>query len=557
MGVGLLNIAVSGLNAYQQALQTTSNNISNASTPGYSVENAQFATQPEQYTGGGYVGNGVTINTVARGYNQFLNAQVLSGASAYNNSNTYYTMASQIDNMLANQSTGLSSSMNTFFSDVNSVANNPSSVSTRQVMLSDSSALAAQFNSISSTLSSLNTQVNDSLTTSVNSLNGYAANLAQLNTQIVAAENNGAPGQSPNGLLDQRDTLLNQISTLTNASVVEQSNGSVNVYIGSGQPLVMGSTSSTLSAQGAPTDNSQMQVMLNGQNISNQITGGQIAGNIGFRSQVLAPAQQQLGLLATSFATEVNNVQQSGYDLNGNAGTALFNIGTPVVNVQGEYSDPNLVVSATYSAPTAANVSSLSGSYQLTVSATQPDTYTLTNLSNNSSVSGLTNATLPAATQADGFNISFSGGSLTAGDSFQISPFYNAGSTIQLNPAITNPSQIAAASTATNAPGNNTNILAMANLQTQPLMQNGTSTFSQVYSQLVGSVGANTSNAQTNSVAQNTVLQNATSAQQSVSGVNLDVEAANLIEYQNSYQAAAKTVTTAQTLFTAIINAVS
>ena len=611
MTSSLLSIATSGLNAYQLELNTTSNNISNASTPGYSVEKAQLAEQPGQQTDNGIVGSGVNVDTVSRGYNQFLNAQLLSTTAAYNGSNTYYTMASQIDNMIADQNAGMSASMSSFFNAASNVANDPSSVPSRQVLLTDANSLASQFNSVAGTLSNLTKQVNGNLTTSVTQLNSYATTLAQLNTQIVSASGNGS-GQPPNALLDQRETLLNQISQLANVSVLNQPNGAVSVFIGQGQALVNGATAATLAVQSSTTDPSHLQVTMNGQDISNYFTGGAIAGNIQFRDEVLDPAQQQLGLLATGMAAEVNSVQQSGFDLNGQAGIAMFNVGTPNVQVNGKYSDSNLVVNTSYVPPTtyqlqitgtapntysltnqstnttvtgltdttlattaAADgfslgssngnltngeifpaIANLGSAYQLQVTGTSPSTtFSLTNLSNNTTVSGLTNATLGAAAASAGFSINFSGGKLTTGDTFQISPSYNAAASIQVNPALTSPDQIAAATTAAGAPGDNSNALALAQLQTEPLLYNGSSTFSQVYSQLVAGVGANTNAAQLNSTAQNTVMQNATAAQQSVSGVNLNQEASNLIQYQNAYQAAAKTITVAEALFTALIGA--
>lgn len=555
MSMGILGTALSGLAAYQQALSTASNNISNANTPGYSVEKVQFATQAEQYTGAGYVGNGVSVTNIARSYNQFLNAQVLAGTSAYNGSNSLYTNASQIDNLLADQKTGLSSSISTFFNDVNTVSNNPTSLPSRQVMLTDANSLASQFNNLTTTFDSLRSQVNSTLTSSVNQLNTYAQTLAQLNGQIVAASNN-ATGITPNGLLDQRDNVLNQLSQLANVSVVNQTNGSISVFVGQGQPLVLDNTASSLSLQASATDSTHMQVMLNGQDISQQFSGGQIAGNIQFRDQVLDPAQAQLGLLATGLSTAVNNVQTAGFDLSGNQGLPIFNLGSPSVQVNGQYADPTLTVSAAFVQPTAANIPGLAASYQLQVtSGGGGPVFSLTNLTDNTTVAGLSSATLATAAAADGFSINFPTGALNTGDTFKISPNFNAGMTIQVNPALT-PSGIAAAGAA-GAPGDNSNAIAMANLQTQTLMTNGTSTFSQVYGQLVSGVGASTSSAQLNSNAQNTALQNATAAQQSLSGVNINEEAANLIQYQNAYQAAAKTVSVAQTLFSAMLNAVS
>jgi flagellar hook-associated protein 1 len=554
MSVGLLGTALSGLNAYQQALDTTSNNISNANTAGYSVQNVKLATQKEQFTGSGYLGTGVAVSTISRSYNQFLTSQVRSSTSAYNGANSYFTLATQVDNMIADKTTGLSSSMSTFFKDVNSVANDPTSIPSRQVLLTDANSLAAQFNSISSTMTTMQSQVNSNLTASVQSINGYAQTIAQLNTQIVAASNNGT-GQMPNGLLDKRDDLLNQLAQQMDVSVVNQADGSINVYIGQGQSLVMGGSASTLSALAQATDSSHLQVILNGQDISTQISGGELSGNIQFRDQVLDPAKAQLGNLATGLATEFNKQHKLGFDLNGAQGLDFFTLGTPSAQVTGVYKDQTLVVGANFVAPTSA--ANLGSRYRVDVNSTAPvNTYTLTNLDNNTSVSGLDDITLATEAAADGFSISFSGGSVSTGDTFTVSPSYNIAGTIQVNPLITAANQIAASASAATLPGDNANALALANLQTNKIMYNGTRTFSQIYSQFVGTVGANTNAAKISRSAQNTVLQNATASQQSVSGVNLNEEAAKLIQYQNSYQAAAKTVTVAQALFAAILGAV-
>lgn len=554
MSLGILGTALSGLAAFQRSLETTSNNISNANTDGYSRQRVELATRPEQYTGAGYVGNGVDVANITRSYDQFITSQVRSSTSAFEEVDTYHTLASQIDNMIADENTGLSSSMKTFFNSVNDVANDPSSISTRQVMLSDAASLTQQFNSISSRFSELRKQVNDNLDSSVSDLNSFAEAVAELNAKIVSDTGRATGTQLPNELLDQRDLLLNKIAGKADVSVVPQADGSVNVFIGQGQPLVLGSSASTLSVQGSGTDSTYKEIMLNGQDISNRLSGGEIAGNLHFRDDVLDPAQQKLGLLATGLATEFNNVHQGGVDLNGVAGLAFFDLGSPTVQVQAQVSDSNLVVTAGFVAPTSS--AGLGASYRLDVTATLPSTtYSLTNLSDNSTTAGLSAATLATTAATNGFSISFSGGSLTTGDSFQISPHFNSAATIKVNSALTNPKQIAAASAA-GLPGDNRNALALADLETQTLMQNGKSTFSQIYGQLVADVGTKTNAASIGSSAQNTLLQQATSAQQNLSGVNLDEEAANLIKYQNSYQAAAQAVSVAKTLFDTLIGAV-
>lgn len=547
MSVGIIGTAVAGLSAYQKALDTTSVNITNANTPGYSVQHVEFATRNQVFDGGG-----VDVSGVIRSYDQFLNSQVRSSTSAYNGSNSFYTLAAQVDNVLADQDVGLSSSMSAFFSAVNGVANDPGSIPARQVMLTDANSLASHFNSIADKFSQLRAQVNNNLTASVSSLNEYAKSLSLLNTQITAASNNGT-GQLPNGLLDQRDQVLNKIAELVDVSVVKTGDSMINVYIGNGQPLVVGKAASVLSVQGAVSDNSRLQVGLNGQDVSSQLSGGQITGNLQFRDQVLDPAQQQLGVLATGFATEFNKIHQSGVDLNGNPGLAFFDLGTPATGIIGQYSDKNLNVNVGFVTPSSS--ASLAASYRLDYTAA--GLFNLTNLTDNTTITGLDAAGLATAAAADGFSFNYTGGALTAGDTFQISPSYYAAASIKVNPALTSPNQIAAASSLAGLPGDNSNALSLAQLQNQALMNKGSNTFSQVYGQMVAAVGNSTNSAKLNSSVQNTVLQNATSAQQSISGVNLDEEAAKLIQYQNAYTAAAKTINIAKSLFDTIIGAVN
>lgn len=563
MSMGILGTALSGLAAFQRSLETTSNNITNVNTEGYSRQRVELSTRPEQYTGAGYVGTGVNVANITRSYDQFITGQMRSSTSAFADVDTYHTLASQIDNMIADENTGLSPAMKSFFDAVNDVANDPTSIPARQVMLSEADSMAQQFNTIAARFDELRDQVNTNLDGAVNDLNGFAKAIADLNVRIVSDIGRTGGNQMPNDLLDQRDLLLNKVAEKVDVSVVPQADGSVSVFIGQGQPLVLGNYAATLAVQGSESDPSYKEVILNGQDISAQLSGGEIYGNMRFRDEVLDPAQRQLGTLAVGFATDFNNIQQSGIDLNGANGSAFFDFGTPNVQVLASAKDSNLVVSASFvplptpSAPIAATptaVSALGTSYKLDVTATVPAaTFSLTNLSSNTTTAGLDAASLATTAAANGFSISFPSGALNVGDSFKISPAFDVASTLKV--AITDPRQIAAASAA-NLPGDNRNALALAGLESQALMQNGKSTFSQVYGQLVADVGSKTHAASVSSSAQNVLLKQATSARENLAGVNLDEEAANLIKFQNSYQAAAQTVTIAKSLFDTLIGAV-
>ncbi|OAI17583.1 flagellar hook-associated protein FlgK [Methylomonas koyamae] len=553
MTMDIMNSALSGLATSRRALETTSNNISNVNTEGYSRQRIELATRSEQYTGSGYIGSGVDAVNIVRSYDQFLTDQLRFSTSAFAAADTYQKLSSQVDNLLANEATGLSPVIKSFFNAVNNVANDPSSVPARQVMLAEAGSMAKQFNNLGSRFNEMGKQVNSQLDTIVGDLNNFANALAKLNDKIVSDMGRSAGKQMPNELLDQRDWLLSNIAQKVDVSVVNQADGAVSVFIGQGQPLVLGGYASSLSVQSSKTDTTQKSILLNGQDISPQITSGELYGNLHFRDQVLDVAQQQLGSLAMGIAIEFNAIHQSGFDLNGNPGLALFDLGSPSIGVKSVAKDSNLRVTASFSAPpSAANIAS----YRLDVSATVPDvTYNLTNLFDGTSINDLNNTTLANATAAAGFSISFPSGVLNVGDSFKIDPAIDAARTLRINNAITSPKQVAAADML-GFSGDNRNALKLAKLETQSIMQNGKATFTQLYGQLVADIGTTTHSAQLNRDAQHVLFQRAKGARESASGVNLDEEAADLIKYQHSYQAAAHVVSIAKSLFDTLIQAV-
>jgi flagellar hook-associated protein 1 len=535
---GILNNALSGLQAFQAALVTTSNNISNANTPGYDREQVQLSANPSEYTGFGYLGQGVNVTGVTRQYDAFITGQLRSSNAAYGDANTYYQMASQVDNIIANSTTGLAPTLQNFFSAVQGVANDPSSTAARQSMVSQAGIMTQNFNTMASDLSSFQSQVNSNVSNDLANITQYAQSIASLNTQIVADIAKSSSSSQPNQLEDQRDQLLANISKLVDVSTVQQSDGSVNVFIGQGQPLVVGTYASTLTAQASSDNPNQLNVLLNGQDVTNQISGGDLSGNLRFQNQILDPTQQQMGLLAAGVAESVNNVNQAGYDLSGNQGQAIFNLGTiPVTSTNN-----SSVVTATYSG----NPANLSASdYQVTVTGPGPS-YTLTRLSDNTTIN------MPGGNDP-GFTLNFDG-TEQVGDTFLVQPTYAAAASISVN--ISDPSKIAAAQTAAGVPGDNSNALAMASLQTQKTLLSGQASFSDAYGQLVAKVGTMTNSAQTAQTAQNTLLQQATQSQQAVSGVSLDQEATNLIQFQNAYQAASKVISTVNSMFSTLMNAV-
>lgn len=558
MSIGILNTALSGLAAFQRSLETTSNNISNVNTEGYSRQRVELATTPAQFMGSGYVGTGVAVANIARSYDQFISGQIRSSTSAFSEVDSYHTLASQIDTLIADENTGISASMKAFFNSVNDVANNPSSTPVRNVLISEGKALANQFGSMGSRLGEIKQQVDSNLETNVRDLNNYASAIAKLNTQIVDAIGRTSGQQLPNDLLDQRDELLRKVAEKIDTAVVSQGDGSVSVFIGQGQPLVLGSGVRTLSLSGNNFDPAHQEIYLNSENITSYLSGGEIGGNLRFRDEVLYPSQREFGLLAVGLATEFNNIHKAGYDLDANTGLDFFDLGNPPVQVFGTTSVSGLEVSAEFLAPTSSV--NLGESYRLTVTASGD--YDITNLSNNQFVGTFTLANLQAGTPNLGFKFDVTAGTPNAGDQFVVSPTIDAARYLSLSDDIASPRSIAAAKhvlagpPVTALPGDNENALELAKLESKSLMQNNSVTFNQVYGQMVTQIGGLTNTANISRSAQEVLLNNATTARENLAGVNLDEEAANLMKFQNSYQAAAQAVSVANSLFTTLIGAV-
>ena len=251
--MSIYGIAVSALNAAQAGLATTSNNIANANTPGYSLEKTVQTQMLPQNTGSGFVGQGVSVTTVQRQYDQFLSAQVLAAQTQSSNLNAQLGLAQQVSNLLGTSSSGLTPTMQSFFTAVNAVANAPQSVPARQTLISSAQSLVDGFQSMSQNLNQISDGLNGQITSSVAQINSYATQIASLNAQIVQAQAD-TPNQAPNALLDQRDQLINQLSQEIRVSTIKQSDGSLNVYIGNGQSLVLGNQTTALQAVASATD---------------------------------------------------------------------------------------------------------------------------------------------------------------------------------------------------------------------------------------------------------------------------------------------------------------
>jgi flagellar hook-associated protein 1 FlgK len=432
--MSLINIGLSSLNANTAALTTIGNNISNVDTAGYSRQQTVTTASALQNIGVGYVGTGTTLADVRRIYNSFLDTQVQTTTALAADASAYSTQASATDTLLSDDSTGISTTLAAFFTQLQAVGTSATDSAAQTSMLTSAKALSARFNSIASQLADQNTSINSQLTSTVTQVNNLASSIAKLNSQITAASTSG----SPNSLLDARNEAVRQLNELVGAKVIE-TNGSYDVYIGNGQSLVSGNTVNTLSTVPSTTDASQLSIQMNYSNYSTDVTsvisGGTIGGLLRYRSDVLTPATNELGRIALTMADTVNSQLAQGVDSYGNFGTALFNdinstsaISQRSIGATTNTSSSNLNV-------TISDTSKLTTSdYQVTFNNTNLDasgnatSYTVTKLPDGTATS-YDLSTTPAP-QIDGFTLSLNGTGMQPGDSFKVTPTRNAATTI-------------------------------------------------------------------------------------------------------------------------------
>jgi flagellar hook-associated protein 1 FlgK len=641
--MSIFSIGVTGLDAAMIGLSTTSHNIANASTTGYNRQTIVQGTNFATLTGAGYIGQGTNVETVKRIYDQFLSQEVMSAQTSAAEMNSYSAQISQIDNLLGNTTSGLSVGLANFFSGVQQVAADPTSIAARQTMLSDANALVSTLQTMDQRLSQIRTGVNSQITSEVSAINSYSKQIADLNQRINLASAGSGSNQQPNDLLDKRDQVIAELNQHIRVSTLTQADGTVSVFFGNGEPLVVGNTSYTLSTQPASDDPNRTVVAVQAASggaatevSESQLTGGTLGGLVSFRSQSLDSAQNALGRMAIAIGQNFNDQSKLGQDLNGLAGTDIFNLGSPAT-IASSQNTGSAALTATLTSTAASDLTT--SDYQLGYDGTN---YVLTRLSDGKSWSAASVAAV-ATSAGQGFDLAIASGAINAGDVFKIEPtrMGSAGMSV----AITDPRSIAAAApfrtaaaldnigtakisagsvdtppppnanlqqpvmiafidpthfsvTGTGIPASaslppyvsytsgadvsyngwtvqitgaavagdtftvaaNTggtadsrNAVALAALQTKSTMIGGTASYQEAYAQLVSEVGNKASEVSSMATSQQAAADQADSARKSVSGVNLDEEAANLIKYQQAYQASAKVISIASKLFDQIL----
>ncbi|GGC92401.1 flagellar hook-associated protein FlgK [Undibacterium terreum] len=645
----IYSIASSALQAAQVGIATTGHNIANASTPGYNRQVVVQASAAAQQYSFGFVGQGTQVASVRRIYDQFLTDQVNAATSSKSQLDTYSSQITQIANLVADSSAGLSPAVNDFFA-----AFSTTSSFNRTDIISKAQTLASRFQSLQSRLDEIGADTNGQITSSITTINGYAQGLAQLNDAIQKATAGSTSGP-PNDLMDQRDQLVTELSKIINVNVIHQGSN-YNITIGNGQPLVLGADAQTLSATTSPTDPQRVEIAVSGFNGNtsllgeNVIQGGSLGGLMQFRANTLDVAQNQLGKVAIGLASQFNDQNKLGLDLNGAPGGNIFNVATPLARASSLNTGTGQLV-ASFAPNTGPNtgVAALTGSdYSVRYDGTN---FNITRLSDGTVTS---NPTLPLT--VDGVVFDMPSGTPNANDSFLVRPTANGASSFSVSQ--TDPAKLAAAAPiSTSVPSTNTgtgkisegsvdstfvqgsvvagtplqfsfsaatnelvpnaamaaypitvtvngtattyaaganvpyssgasysfggmnvnisgtpkdtdvfniglntnpvgdvrNSNLLGKLQDQKGLSGGTASYTDVYSQMVAQIGNKTAELQATGAAQKTLLAQATAAQQSESGVNLDEEATNLLRYQQTYQAAGKVMQIASQMFQTLL----
>ncbi|WP_426153771.1 flagellar hook-associated protein FlgK [Pseudomonas sp. DC3000-4b1] len=676
----LINIGLSGLSTSQAALTTTSNNISNVATAGYSRQSTVSSAGALQSIGGaGYVGTGTTLAEVRRIYSSYLQNQVASSTALDAEASTLSTNAATLDSLLSDKATGVTSVLSDFFTSLQTAAASPSDTASRQLLVTAASTLSNRFNTIASQISSSNTDVNSQLTTLSEQVNTLSKSIASLNQQIVSMAGNG----TPNSLMDARDEAVRQLNELVGVTV-QQRDGQYDVYLGSGQALVSGTSSNTLTAQPSASDPTTYGLTVNYASYSTEVTsvvsGGQIGGLLRYRSEVLQPAQNELGRLAMVVSDSINQQLGQGLDANGDFGSSLFSSinSTAAVSSRSQASASNSAGSGNLDV-TITDSSALTA-YNYAVKFTDANTYTVTR--SDGTAMGSHTLDEDPAPSIDGFTLALNGNSLSAGDSFTVTPTRNGAS--QITTVMTDVSKLAFAGplAATSSSGNsgtgsvtqptlttkldvydsaalakaqsgienglpvklvfgsasngsqgytvynasgasigtgtivpnqtntlsvtvpmlddngnamldadgnamtasfqmnvsgspaasdsytvafnsngasdNRNATAVVNLQNAKTVGASTGTgvsMTGAYAKLVEDVGAKAAQASSDATATAAVLTSATASRDSVAGVNLDEEAADLVKFQQYYTASSQIIKTAQEVFSTLLNA--
>src|SRR5262245_32218610 len=329
----IMSLGVRAMFANYAGLQTSGHNIANASVEGYSRQQVELQTAIGQFSGAGFIGKGVDVKTITRVYDQFLTREAMTSRSQSEFDAARLDRLQQLEAVFAGGDDGIGQATGAVLNAMVDVANRPQDLAARTVVLGRVGELASRFSEAASQLDDIQGGVTQQLKASVAHVNEIAGQVASVNGRIAAALGNGQP---PNDLLDLRDRLLSDLSGYVQISTVAADDGTLAVFVGGGQRLVLGGDASTLALNPDPYDASRMAVSIvdagGPRPLSSSLLGsGSIGGLLRFQADDLVRARTLLGQLGAAVAGSLNNQQALGLDLRvpPGAGAPLLSVGAP------------------------------------------------------------------------------------------------------------------------------------------------------------------------------------------------------------------------------------
>ncbi len=560
---GSIQLAGNALKANQIALQVVGQNIANASTPGYSREQVIFTPGPTQQDGALLLGTGVIVQGVQPQINEFLNESVWNSNSAASSATTQQSTYQSLEQSLnALGSDNINSQLNDFVASIQNVLNQPGSTSMQNLAVLQGGSLASTINGLAQQVSQMQSNLDQQVVGSVDNINQLVQQIGSLNTQIGQLEGGLGGASNADGLIDQQNEAINQLSQLVNVQVEPQAGGETNIYVGGNYLVFNGQTQALTTTQSIVDGVTVSTPVFASTKTPLDATGGQLAGEIASRDTILGGFQTSLNQFAGTLAFEFNKVFSSGQGTTGyqslmstqaisNAAAPLEDAGLPFTPVSGSF-DLQVINSQTGQTQTTQIPVALNG-------LNDNDTTLSSLVQSINGVSGLSASITPAgklslATTSPNLSFAFSNDTSGLLAAMGLNTFFtgsNAGD-LAVNPVLSNdPTKFAASQGGIGVDTNNAQ--AMAGFLTQPLSSAGGSTITDLSNQLTSDVTE--SSAQATSVANGlTSYQTTLQGQQlAVSGVNIDEETVNMLSYQRAYQASAKYVSTINELLQTLI----
>jgi flagellar hook-associated protein 1 FlgK len=545
----MLKIGLSGLQTTQYGLVVASNNIANANTEGYSRQELVTRSPSSIQIGDNYFGQGVYVGDVRRLGADYVEVALRDSLSSKSYNEHLYGLGVEMDKMLSDQDTGLDKSLQKFFTSIGDIANSPTSQATRSVVIDDLNGVGFKFASMKSVMDLSKNTLDKDLISFSSQINSLAQDVVSINDALV--DSKSRTGEFSSQLLDSRYRALSNLAEYLDIQVSDESDGSVQVYIAGGIGLITNNKVNKMEASPDGFSGGQHEIYIKGQEVSDRISGGVLGASLQYRSDILLESRNELGRTAVAFSQMLNVVHKAGYTPNGVSGGDL------VSNLSGfgQGHDSNagaavLGVSFDTTGTRAAQEALVSDlkprSYELVSTAAGFDVF--------DSYSGILLSSQPTGTfTLEGLDFNVTGLSVV-GDRYRVEPMNMAIDDFKV--MISDPLDFANSASPAGSISDNRNSLDIYDIKNLNIMDGGLDSIQGSYSTLISGIGSKVSVTESAKLTSTVLNEQAYAQRESLSGVNIEEEAARILELQQRYSAAAKVIQTARDIFDIFMNAI-